>query len=208
MFRDSRLSTSSPWCNALGVSALRVLPPLAWTALIAWFSTGGWSATETSATLLPLLQRLLPWAAPEQLEALHWLARKAAHAVEYGVLAALWGWALGRRDARPRWLAPLGLSILTAALDELHQSTTLTRTASPADVLLDSAGAGTALIVLSCGIRAILQWLTGVLLWVAAAGGTALIALDWSAGVPAGWLWASTPAAWTALVLWLGRRRV
>jgi len=71
------------------MSALRVLPPLAWTALIAWFSTGGWSTTETSATLLPWLQRLLPWAAPEQLEALHWLARKGAHAVEYGVLAAL-----------------------------------------------------------------------------------------------------------------------
>ena len=186
--------------------ALRGLPPLAWTALIAWFSTDSWSTTQTASLLLPLLHRLLPWAAPEQLEVLHWLARKAAHAAEYGVLAALWSRALGSRDAWRSWLAPLGLSILTAALDELHQSTTLTRTANAADVLLDSAGASAALIWLNGVVRPVARRLTGALLWVAAAGGTAVIALDWSAGVPAGWLWWSVPAAWIALVFWRRRR--
>ena len=190
-----------------GTSALRVLPPLAWTALIAWFSTSGWSGAETGNLLLPLLRWLLPWAGPEQLEALHWLIRKTAHAVEYGTLAALWRWALGSGEAWRGWLAPLGLSILTAAFDELHQSTTFTRTGSLADVLLDSAGAGAALIALNGGIRSVLPWLTGALLSVAAAGGTALIALDWRAGVPAGWLWWSVPPAWIALALWLRRRR-
>jgi len=72
-------------------------------------------------------------------------------------------------------------------------------------VLLDSAGAGATLIWLAGGMPAVARWLTGALLWVAAAGGTALIVLDWSVGVPARWLWASTPAAWIALVF---RRRL
>ncbi len=193
--------------RAAGTSALRVLPPLAWTAIIAWFSTTGWSAAETASVLLPLLRWLVPSAGPEQLEAFHWLVRKTAHAAEYGTLGALWRWALGTRGAWRGWFAPLGLSILTAALDELHQSTTLTRTASLVDVLLDSAGAAAALIALSGGIRLVLPWLTGALLWVAAAGGTALVALDWRAGVPAGWLWWSVPPAWIALAFWLRRRR-
>lgn len=182
--------------------ALRLVPPLAWTALIAWLSTDSWSASETASVLLPLLHWLIPWATPEQIEVLHGLVRKGAHVVDYAVLAALWSLALGSRGAWRRWLAPLGLSILTAALDELHQSTTLARTASPADVLLDSAAAGAALTWLTGGVRRLVRWLTGVLLWVAAAGGVLLIALDWSAGVPAGWLWWSTPAAWIAVVFW------
>jgi VanZ family protein len=182
--------------------ALRLLPPIAWTALIAWLSTDTWSATETASVVLPLLHWLMPWATPEQAEILHGLIRKAAHVVDYAVLAALWSLALGSRGAWRRWLAPLGLSILTAALDELHQSTTLARTASANDVLLDSAAAGAALIVLTGGFRPLVRWLTGALLWVAAAGGVTLIALDWSAGVPARWLWLSTPAAWIALMFW------
>src|SRR5437867_9705990 len=192
--------------RAGGMSARRVLPPLAWTALVAWFSTEGWSGAETASALLALLRWLVPSAGPEQLEACHWLVRETAHAAEYGTLAALWRWALGSREAWRGWLAPLGLSILIAALDELHQSTTLTRTASLVDVLLDSAGAAAALIALSGGTR-LVAWLTAALLWVAAAGGTALVALDWRAGVPAGWLWWSVPPAWIALALWLRRRR-
>ncbi len=185
------------------MSALRLLPPLAWTVLIAWFSTESWSAAETGRSLLPLLHRLLPWAAPEQLEAWHWLIRKTAHVTEYGVLAALWRGALDGRGGWRGFVAPLGLSVLTGALDELHQSTTLTRGASPADVLLDSAGAGGALILLAGDVRLVVSFLTGVLLWIAAAGGTALIALDWTEGAPAGWLWWSVPAAWLALACWL-----
>jgi VanZ family protein len=191
----------------LGMRALRALPPLGWTAVIWWLSTDSWSATETSLLLLPMLGKVLPWATPEQLQTLHWLARKAAHATEYGVLASLWCWTLGRGAPRRPWVVPLILSIVTAGLDELHQAMTLGRTASAADVVLDSAGAGAALIWLTSGLGVLVQSLTGVLLWTAAAGGTALIALDLSAGVPAGWLWCSTPAAWIALALWRRRAR-
>lgn len=187
--------------------ALRVLPPLAWTAVIAWLSTDTFSSGSTSVLFVPLLRWLLPGAAPENIETLHWLVRKSAHVAEYGVLVALWAWALARHDGWRHWLAPLGLAMLTAALDEMHQSLTRMRTASPADVLLDSAAAGAVLIWLYGAIRPAVGWLIGALLWVGAAGGAALIALDRSAGVPAGWLWWSVPAACIALVFWRRRRR-
>ncbi len=189
------------------MSVLRFLPPLCCTVLIAWFSTDDWTAARTAAFVLPLLKRLLPWAAPEQIEALHWLARKTGHVVEYGGLAASWRFTLATREALRGWLAPLVLSLLTATVDELHQAATLTRTGSQADVLLDSAGAGATLILLSGGARPVLRWLTSALLWLAAAGGTALIALHWTAGAPSGWLWWSVPAAWITLVAWLVRQR-
>ena len=190
--------------------ALGFLPPLLWTACIGWFSSDAWSAARTGSLLLPLLKALLPWAATEQLAALHWLSRKAGHVIEYAVLAGLWRRALysePRAEPRPAaWRAPLGLAVATAFLDELYQATTLTRGASAADVLLDSAGAAAALIALGGGTATALGRLTTALLWVAAAGGTALIALNLSAAAPSGWLWLSAPAAWLALWRWRRRR--
>ena len=45
---------------------LRLLPPLLWSVVIAWFSRDAWGAAETGSLLLPWLRALLPWAAPEQ----------------------------------------------------------------------------------------------------------------------------------------------
>ncbi|HYB44109.1 MAG TPA: VanZ family protein [Candidatus Methylomirabilis sp.] len=189
------------------MSLLRFLPPVAWTAVIAWLSSPGWSSSHTGRRILPLFHWLLPWLAPEQLEALHWLVRKSAHFVEYGILAVLWRVALGGRGLWRAWLAPLGLAVVTASLDELHQATTLTRMGSPLDVLLDSTGAAAFLTVLNGGPRAAIEWLTTALLWFAALGGPAMIALDWTAGARAGWLWWSVPASWLALFFWNRRTR-
>ena len=189
------------------MSALRFLPPLGWTLLIAWLSSDSWGADQTGAFLLPLLERLLPWAAPEQLAAAHGLVRKTAHVLEYGVLAASWHWALASREALRGWPVPLALSLLTAALDELHQATTLTRTGSAVDILLDATGVAATLILVSGTARAASARLTGALLWLAAAGGTGLLALNWGVGAPSGWLWWSVPPAWVALVVWLMRPR-
>jgi VanZ family protein len=131
------------------VTALRFLPPLVWTGCIGWFSSDAWSAARTGSLLLPLLKQLIPWAAPELIETLHWVIRKAAHLVEYAILALLWRRALAPSVGTPGWRLPLALCVLTAALDELHQATTLTRGASAADVLLDSAGAAMALVALA-----------------------------------------------------------
>ena len=181
-------------------TVLPFLPPLAWAALIAWFSSDRWGAGATSPWLEPWLRALAPWAAPEQIAALHWLARKAGHVGEYAVLALLWQ----RAWSPPGWRAPLLLAALTAALDEAHQATTLTREGSVADVLLDIAAAAGALAVAALGLRASTDGLARLLLWAAAAGGTALLAIDLAAAAPAGWLWVSVPAAW--LTLWAWRR--
>src|SRR5215467_6713977 len=124
--------------------ALRFVPPLVWTALVMWASTDTWSADQTGSVLVPLLAHLIPWASADQIDTIHWFIRKTAHVLEYGVLGAFWSLAFARRHGRRRWLLPLAFSILTAIVDELQQSTTMARTASPADVLLDSSAAGAA----------------------------------------------------------------
>ena len=186
------------------MSAARFIAPLAWTGVIAWFSADSWGGPGTGGLLLPLMHGLLPWATPEQLEALHWLVRKGAHVTEYGVLAMLWRWALGP-PVWPRSLIALGLCALTASLDEWHQTTTQTRTGSPIDVLLDTSAAGAALVLLAYRGAAV-DRLIGALLWTAAIGGAALVAINWAVAAPEPWLWISVPAAWVALFLW--RRRI
>jgi hypothetical protein len=171
--------------------------------MIAWLSRDAWGAGATGSLLLPWLRALLPWAAPEQLAALHGLVRKAGHVFEYAVLALLWRRALGPAG----WRAPLALAVLTAALDEAHQATTLSRGGSVTDVLLDAAAAAGALAVGAGGPRASADGVARVLLWIAAAGGTALLAIDWAAAAPPGWLWLSVPAAWLTLWVWRWRRR-
>jgi len=44
--------------------------------------------------------------------------------------------------------------------------------------------------------------LAQALLWIAAAGGSILLAIDVAAAAPSGWLWLSVPAAWLSLWYW------
>lgn len=126
---------------------LRLLPPLCWTGLIAYFGGGQWGGAHTAEWLGPLLRALLPTASPEALAAVHLLIRKAGHVVEYAVLAGLW-----RRGLGGAW-APLGIALLTACLDELRQSFTPGRAGSLVDVLLDGAAAATALGLIALRAR-------------------------------------------------------
>jgi VanZ family protein len=65
--------------------------------------------------------------------------RKLAHTAEYAILGALVVRATGRS-----WLA-LGVGVLYAASDELHQTVVRGRHGSPVDVAIDAVG-------LACGI--------------------------------------------------------
>jgi VanZ family protein len=186
-------------------TALRFLPPLAWSALIAWFSGAGWHGGATTPLVEPWLRTLLPWATPEQIEGAHWLLRKTGHVVEYAILALLWRRALAGPDAPAPWRWPLALAVLTAGLDEARQSLTPPRQGHVADVLLDGTAAAAALLVATRGARRAADGLAWLLLWAAAGGGTVLLAIDLAAAAPSGWLWLSVPAAW--LTLWVWRRR-
>jgi len=182
------------------VSARRLVLPLGWTGVIFWFSGGDWSADVTRGYALPLLQWLLPWASPEVVDLVHWLARKGGHVAGYGILGGLWHFTLGD------WRATVLLAALTGFLDETRQAFTSVRGASAGDLLLDSASAGLAVALLAGGLTATMETLTGLLLWVAAVAGGLLLLLHLATGAPAGWLWASTPAAWL-LLGWRARRR-
>ena len=126
------------------------LPSLLWMALIWGLSSDPESAAHSSRLLLPFLKWLFPWATPAQIELAHGLARKLGHLVEYAILAALWFRTLRgeRRLALPAsaWTA-LAISVAWAILDELHQSTVASRTASATDVMIDTVGATLAALV-------------------------------------------------------------
>ncbi|HEY7437622.1 MAG TPA: VanZ family protein [Methylomirabilota bacterium] len=186
-------------------TARRFLPPLAWSALIAWFSGAGWHGGATALLFEPWLRALLPWALPEQVAGAHWLLRTTGHVVEYAVLALLWRRALAGPDAPASWRWPLALAVLTAGLDEAHQALTPAREGRVADVLLDGGAAGAALLVATLGARRAADGLAWLLLCTAAGGGTVLLAIDLAAAAPSGRLWLSVPAAW--LILWVWRRR-
>src|SRR5438876_1162821 len=123
------------------------------------------------------------------------------------VMAALWFVALTReRGLAPRraaWLAFL-VAVGWAFFDELHQATEPSRTASAMDVAIDAMGALAASTIGRHGWGRALDVASAGFLWVAAAGGAVVMALDLASGVAPGVLWLTVPAAMVALVL---RRR-
>ena len=121
----------------------------AWVGLILGLGSAGFSADSTSRFLRPLLRWLLPDAAPESLHAMHFAVRKAAHLLEYAVLALL-AWRATRQGlARlPASALTLGLVFAVAIVDEARQSSLATRSGSPGDVALDVAGGCLALALL------------------------------------------------------------
>ncbi len=105
-------------------TVIRWLPAIAWMTLIFWFSAQPDLPKPPSALLNMIL-------------------RKSAHFSEYGVLALCYLCGLGDRRPWHRWLALL-LAILYAISDEYHQAWTPNRYPSAIDVLIDTAGALTA----------------------------------------------------------------
>jgi len=106
------------------ITILRWLPALVWMTVIFWFSS----------------QSHLP-SPPNDL--LNMLLKKGAHFGVYGILALCY--VLGLQNyAYKRWWALL-LVVLYALSDEYHQSWTPLRNPSLIDVMIDSAGAVTAL---------------------------------------------------------------
>ncbi len=94
-------------------------PVVAWCALIFWFSS------------IPDLKSSLSYDYP---------LRKLAHMAEYAVLFAL------LRRASVGRAAAFALSVLYAVTDEWHQSFVPGRAGAATDVLIDAAGALTALV--------------------------------------------------------------
>ena len=76
------------------------------------------------------------------------LVKKGGHAIGYGMLGLSYYYALPKTlSVRYRWLMAWLMAILFALSDEFHQSFVAGRTSTVRDVLIDSAGAGFALII-------------------------------------------------------------
>jgi VanZ family protein len=73
------------------------------------------------------------------------ILRKAAHMAEYALLWFLWYRALRTRTP---WAA-VAITLAYAATDELHQSFVEGRHGTPVDVLIDAAGVGIAVALLT-----------------------------------------------------------
>lgn len=136
--------------------AVYVLPLIAWMLFIFGWSTDAGSAEHTRSTLerilssLPIL-RDLP---NEQILAIDYGIRKAAHIFEYTILAVFAYRAIhqdrtGFRDVDV-W-GPLAIGVLYASSDEYHQSFVASRWPSVGDVLYDTFG-------VMIGVLASLWW--------------------------------------------------
>src|SRR5262245_36830636 len=172
-------------------------------AAIIMFSSAVGSSEHTGHWLLPFLRMRAPWATDTQLEALHWLLRKAGHVTEYAILMALWYRALRRgRGATPRAAAAIAFAITVAwaVIDEIRQSFVPSRTASAMDVATDSVGALIVVTIAVLGWRTAIDRLTTTLLWIALIGGLAFLLLNILTGVPSGPLWLTVPLAALLLV--------
>lgn len=120
------------------------LPLVVWLLVIFLASTDMMSAEHTSRIIGPFLQWLIPDVTPAAIAKVQLIVRKGAHVTEYAILAGLLARAflhavrkMTTRHAFPIWL----LCSANAVLDEWHQSFVASRTGSPADVMVDSAGA-------------------------------------------------------------------
>ena len=149
------MSTSRPAHQRANASALRRLtrygPLVVWIGLISFASTAGFSASNTSRFIRPLLKWLFPGYSEAELLSLHVLVRKAGHFLEYAVLAFLARRAFVTSTGvfiRRRWFElSVLLVVVNSLLDELHQSFVPSRTGSIYDSVLDIAGGLTVLVI-------------------------------------------------------------
>jgi VanZ family protein len=133
------------------------LPPLGWMVLICPFTSDVWSLSGNSRFLIPLLRWLLPDAPDDHIRFLYIVIRKVGHFIAYFILSWLLFRAV-RSDSdqqwRGRWAVTAALlAIGYAVFDEVAQSFLATRTASIMDVLIDSAAAITAMMVVALYVR-------------------------------------------------------
>ena len=125
-------------------------PLLLWIVFISFASTSEFSADKTSRFVRPLLLWLFPNLSETKLASIHVFTRKAAHFLEYAVLAFLARRAFITSSGafiRRFWFElALLLVVLNSLLDELHQSFVPSRTGSIYDSALDVAGGLTVLL--------------------------------------------------------------
>ena len=141
------------------------LPLFVWMGVIFTASSDADSARHSSIYFEPLMRWLFPAMSQPHIEQLHYAFRKCCHMMEFAVLAVL-AWRAIRQPQRNdqrnwRWdeagLA-LGLTLLYAASDELHQVFIPSRTGQISDVVVDVIGGAIGLTLLWLAGKKIKLW--------------------------------------------------
>jgi VanZ family protein len=141
------------------------VPALIWLGFIVIESTSAFSSENTSKVLYPLLHFLLGLD-PVRFLTWHFVLRKTGHVIGYAVLSLLlfraWRATIPLRKD-PRWSVSwariaLSMTALVASLDEWHQTFLPSRTGTIRDVVLDSAAALGAQVLLFLWLR---EWRSG-----------------------------------------------
>ena len=130
------------------------LPPLIWMTLIFSASGDTQSYEHSSHLIAPILRALFPHLSEEGVRVGVVVVRKCAHLTEFAVLGLLFWRAFRkpvRSDPRPWSWRDAGRSVLLVALyaatDEMHQLFVPSRGPSVHDVLLDTSGAISGLLL-------------------------------------------------------------
>ncbi len=127
----------------------RYLPALLWIIFILSASGSGFSFSNTSRVVRPLLLWLFPNISEGSMYVVHYCVRKAAHVAEYATLALLLARAFlssSRTMLRRHWfIFSFLIAALCAVLDEFHQSFVSSRIGSIYDFLIDISGGALAL---------------------------------------------------------------
>jgi VanZ family protein len=182
------------------------VPPAIWMAVILWLSSDHFSSAHTGEAFGAILAWVAPWLSPAEVDILHGLGRKLAHLTAYGILALLWLRAFQRDTALTRGTAAAGaflISISWAGVDEFRQHFVPSRAGTVGDVVIDAAGSALALALAHWRWPQLARVFGLALLWFAAVGGAAVLAVNLASGVSSGLLWLTTP---TAVLLLAGRR--
>jgi len=128
------------------------LPPIVWAAVILIASTDLFSGSNTAGVLQQIAVTIFGHRlAPATAETLNFFIRKSAHLTEYGILGALTFRALRGEQKSWSWRWAIGAIVFVAviaSIDEIHQSFVPSRTGTWHDVLLDTAGATLAQILI------------------------------------------------------------
>ena len=124
---------------------------LIWTAVIFSFSLqpGEMSGELSGSVLETILGFFMPGVLEnsEQLELFHLILRKCAHFTEFMILGVLSRITLEYMELRYKGVCGLGFCVTVATLDETLQLFVSERAGRVQDVLIDSAGALTGILV-------------------------------------------------------------
>jgi VanZ family protein len=151
---------------------------LVWLGIIRLESTDVASSANTSGLLYTLIAAVFPHVNMQVVDEINEVLRKTGHFVGYGILAVLVFYALRNtnRDTltpllrrhwgtylhdlwRMEWaLIGVGVTLVTASFDEIHQSFLASRTGRWQDVVIDCCGAILfQIIIYVLSVRALIQ---------------------------------------------------